>query len=187
MECGNLNQLTCQNYLKLYPNLTNLTVTNMIESKQIGLTYGLNYITSNSLNISFVKRGFVPIIRLISGINSNRVYMITRKSNSLYSDYIGFNGSLSNGSFMAIRNLTTVNSYLKSTFSNIGVQFGYDELTYVNLTVTYAYLVFGSFYPYLSTLYNGNLYKTVNLYTTKMITVRNIDQYQFRSKFCLFV
>ncbi len=128
MECGNLNQLTCQNNLKMCPNVLNLTSTNMIESKQIGLTYGLNYITRNSLNIGLVKRGFVSIFWLISRINLNRFYMINRKINSLYSDFIGSNGSLSNGSFMAIRNLTTVKFYLKSTFSNIGVQFSYDEL-----------------------------------------------------------
>jgi len=182
-ECGDLTQLTCQDYLRMNPNLTNLTVTNMIESKQITLSYGLNYITSNRLNISLVKKGFVPMIRLISGIGLNNVYMITKKSNSLYSDYVGFNGTLSNGTFIEIRNLTTVKSYLKSTYSNIGVQFSYDELTFVNLTLKYSYLVFGSFEPYLSTLFNGNLYKTGNIYTNKIITVRNIDQYQFKSKF----
>jgi hypothetical protein len=186
IECGDLNQLTCQEYLKINTNETNLTIKSMIESKQLILSYGRNYIASSSLNISLVTKGLVPMIRLISGINEKSVFMITKKSNSLYSDYVGFNQSFSNTSFISLRNLTTVKSFLKSIYSNIGVQFSYEkeEITIVNLTITYAYLAFGTFQPYLSTLFNGNLYQTTNL-SNKMITVRNIDQYQFKSKIFL--
>ena len=179
-ECGDFNQSTCQDYLKLNPNnITSLTITDLIESKQFVVTSGLNLISSEILNISLVKKGYVPIIRLVSAIATNTVYLIVKKSNSLYSDYVCLNSSLSNGTLIGVRNITTVKSFFQSVYSNIAVQFSYDEINLVNLTVTYSYLTFGTYQPYLFTYYNGNTYKNRNLYT-KMITVRNIDQYPFQ-------
>ena len=180
-----MNQSTCQSYLKSNSNITDLTITESIESNQLTLKYGCNYITSTQFNTTQLKKGYVPIIRLVSAIGSNNALMVVRKSDSIYSDYIGLNGT---GTFLlgGIRNLTTVKSFFKSTFSNIAVQFSYENLTLTNLTVTHSYLAFGTFQPYLITIYNGNLYKTASLYT-KSITVRNIDNYQYQSKNILII
>lgn len=178
-ECGDFNQSTCQDYLKLNQNITSLTLTDLIESKQFVVTYGLNFISSESLNISLVKKGYVPIIRLVSPIIFNSFYLVVKRSNSLYSDYVCLNSSLSNGTLIGVRNITNVKSFFQSAVSNIAVQFSYDEINLVNLTLTYSYQAFGTYQPYLFTYYNGNTYKSQNSYT-KMITVRNIDQYPFQ-------
>ena len=146
-----------------------MTILNIIESKQITLSLGNNYITSDKLNISLVKKGFIPIIRHYSDSS-----LMTSKYNSSYPDYVCLNMSSHNGDLIRLKNLTILKNSIGSTTSNIAVKFGFDETIFVNLTVAYAYSSFASYLPYLYTQYGGNYYETPN---SKMITIRNIDNY----------
>jgi hypothetical protein len=164
-------------------NITNLTVIDLIESKQIKFSSRFNYFTSSNLNISLVKRGYIPMIRLVSGSLTNNVTLVTKLINDLYPDYVCLDSSLTNGTLIGLRNLKTIQSSVLSKTSNIAVLFSYEDPILVNLTSTYAYSSLGTFQPYLYTKYGGNLYATPN---TKLIMIRNVDQYPFQSKNFIF-
>jgi hypothetical protein len=172
LECGSIQ--SCQLYLKNNPSITNLTITDIIESKQIVLSNGDNYITSDKLNITSVRKGYVPIIRYVSTAT-----LALKEKNDIYPDYVCFNISTSTGELLGWNNTTNLTKYLGSVRSNVAVQFVFDSTVFVNLTLSYAYLSFGSFQPYLITKYGGNVYDTQN---NKMIIIRNIQQYPFQSK-----
>ena len=146
----------------------------MIESNQIILSKGNNYITTDKLNISTVTKGFIPIIRLISDVT-----LVTKENDDLYPDYSCFNVSVSSGDLLGLTNLTNLKSAIKSQTSNIAVQFRFDSTVLVNLTLSYAYPSFGTFEPYLYSRYGGNVYGS---YNNKLVTIRNIGSYPFDSK-----
>lgn len=156
----------------------------MIESKQISLSYGYNYFTNDKLNISFVKKGYIPRIRFLSGSMTSYVYLVTKTSNSLYPDYVCYNVSLSNGTLIGFRNMTTVKTAIGSSTSNIAMQLKFEDPTLINVTSSFAYLAFGTFLPYLYSTYGGNFYNTLN---TKSIMVRNIDPYPIQSNFLSYL
>ncbi len=151
----------------------------MIESKQLTLSYGYNYFTSDKLNISLLKKGYVPKIRLISGSMTTNVYLVFSTNNYVYPDYVCYNASLSNGTLTGLRNLTTVQKSAGSSKSNIALQFKFEDPTFTNLTSSFAYLAFGTYIPYLYTTYGGNFYNSLN---TKSIMIRNIESYPIQSK-----
>ena len=160
--------------MKNNPSITSLTIADLIESKQIVLSKGDNYITSDKLNITLVRKGYVPIIRFVSTVTLG-----LKENNDIYPDYVCFNISTPNGELLGWNNPTNLTKYLGSVTSNVAVQFVFDSTVFVNLTLSYAYLSFGSFQPYLITKYGGNVFDTIN---NKMIIIRNIQQYPFQSR-----
>lgn len=174
VECGNgSNQLSCQNYIK-NNNVSSLTLADMFESNKISLSIGYNYFTRNKLNISFIPKGYIPIIRL-ELINANVTLVAKSISDNLNPDYVCSNISASNGELLGLKNITVLkNIFVSSVTSNIAVKFYFEDIQYVNLTYSYSYSSFGSFRPYLITQYGVNIYQTQN---TKIISVRNMDSY----------
>jgi hypothetical protein len=151
-----------------------------IESNIIQLSYGENFIKNDRLNIWFVKKGYIPIVRLILDPSEPKtVALETEIKNDLNPDFVCSNISTTTGDLIGLRNFRTFNnSDVVSKNFNIAVQFKFEDPTLVNLTVSYAYSSFGAFQPYLKTQYGGNLYEQQNNIT---IIVRKIDQYPFES------
>jgi hypothetical protein len=180
LECGGLNQQTCQEYFNKN-NITNLTIFEKIESKRITLFYGKNYFSNRELDIGLIENGSIPIIRLISNSssNSNGIYLVLKTNDSSYPDYVCSNYSSSTGDLIGLRNFTWTKSYVKSSKSNLEIKFIYEDANLVNLTTSSAYSSFGSFQPYLMTKFGGNLY---SIQSTNIITVKNIDEFPFQSK-----
>jgi hypothetical protein len=148
-----------------------------IESNTIILSYGQNFIKNDRLNIMFVPKGYIPIIRLIK---EPSVPLEIETNNDLNPDFVCTNISTTTGDLSGFTNFRTfrdADDRLK--YFNIAVQFKYEDPILVNLTVSYAYSSFGAFQPYLQTQYGGNSYEQENNIT---IIVRKIDQYPFESK-----
>ena len=150
----------------------------MIESNQINLKIANNFFTKDKFNLTLVNKGYVPIIRLISGSLTNTVTMATRFYNDAYSDYVCLDIVSSGGILNGLRNFTNLKIYTGSIKSNIAVQFKFENTTLVNLTISYAFPFYSSFQPFLYTKFGVNFYENPNM---KLITVRNIDQYPFQS------
>ena len=178
-ECGGFNQTTCQEYLKLNTNILNLTIKSIIESNEIVLKNGSNYITSDKFNLSMISKGSVPIIRLGSGLNASNLNFSVKKNNDFYPDYVVYNlMSLSDGNLIGFTNITKFNESIGSPTSNIDVQLKFTDPILINLTRQYAYLSFSSYQPFLYTQYSGNYIGNPN---ANLIMVRNIDTYPFKS------
>ncbi len=159
-----------------------MTIGNeLVESNQIELSYGKNYITNDILNINtLVKKGSVPIIRLIP--TNNQTILSIKKNSDLYPDYVCLNISAGIG-IAGFTNFSALNDSFKSSKSNIAVQFIFEEPTLINLTVSYAYSSFGTFQPFLYTKFGGNLYRNQ---CNQMISIRNVENFQFESKINTF-
>ena len=165
--------------------MTNLTVVDSIESNQITFNTGYNFFTNDILNFTFVKKGYVPLIRLISGSDMYNMWIYVKNMNgSSYPDYVCFNNSLSNGTLIGLRNIKTVQSFLGSKTSNIAVQFRFDDPIIVNLTLSYSYRSFGTFRPFLLTSFGGNFHTTPN---SQLVVIRNIDSYPFQGNYILSI
>ena len=157
----------------------------MIETNNITLSTGNNYFTSDKLNISLIKKGYVPTIRpLTSTATANSVSFSAKIKNETYPDYYGYNVTLNEAltGFTNLKKLIIISTGFKT--SNLAVQFGFDDPTLANLTLTYAYKTFGSYLPYLNTQYFGNLFGTQS---SKVINIRNIDSYPIQSKIVFFL
>ena len=125
----------------------------MFQTNKITLSIGYNYFTSEKLNISFIPKGYIPIIRIES--IDKTVTLVTKSiSDNVNPDYVCYNLTTSSGDSLGLENMTVLkNIFASSKTSNIAVQFYFEDIQYVNLTYSYTYSSFGSFRPYLYTQY----------------------------------
>ena len=157
-----------------------MTIIDSIVTNDLVLTNGYNYFTSEKLNMSSIRKGYIPMIRLLSGSLTTSVNLRAKAINETYPDYICYNVSLTNETLIGLTNLKNILTYLGSKKTNIAVQFRFEDVTLKNLTFDCAYTTLGTFIPFLYTQFGANSYGTLN---KKLIHVNNIDFYPFQGKF----
>ena len=150
--------MTCQDYVSSNINIRNLTITEQISTPELSFTYGNNFFTNDQLNITSVKKGFVPVIVQVN-YNSNpwpSYYLAQSSSQLAYRDYSCSFQMIGNTNYLT--NIVEISQSISGVSqSNIVVMFLLNEpLVLINYTISHTYLMFGTFNPYIYTNFFGN-------------------------------
>ena len=76
----------------------------MFQTNKITLSIGYNYFTSEKLNISFIPKGYIPIIR-IESIDKTVTLVTKSTSDNVNPDYACYNLTTSTGDLLGLKNV----------------------------------------------------------------------------------